>query len=178
MNPIQHLAGQYLFWTQPPMFAMEYLLQDAEKVQTLASLKWQSSLAMRAIITVGEKIWNMDRMGFLNTRIEVREGENKEGVLLATFKPGWNYHGTLTLTDGRTFKWKNANMWSTEWKWLTADEGELMKFSPDTKLSRMTRSEAKIELSPAAADFPEVELLVTLGWYIMLAMNIDAAAGS
>lgn len=178
MNPIQHLAGQYLYWTQPPLFAMEYQLHDAEHIQSLATLKWKSQLKMQASITIGERAWNFDLKGFFNRRIEIREGEDTEGTLTGTFKPGWNYHGTLTLADGRMFKWKNANMWNTEWKWTTMDDGDLMKFSPDTKLSRMTRSEAKIELSPAAADFPEVGLLATLGWYMMLVQNIEAASAS
>jgi hypothetical protein len=178
MNPIQHLAGQYLHWTQPPLFAMEYQLQDAERVQTLATLKWQTQLAMRATFTVGDHVWNIDRLGFLNVRIEIRDGETKKGDLVGTFKPSWNYHGTLTLADGRMFKWKNANIWGTEWKWTTMDDGDLMKFSPDSKLSRLTRSESRIELSPAVADFPEAPLLAALGWYMMLAMNMDAAAGS
>ncbi len=178
MNPIQHLAGQYLHWTQPPMFAMEYLLQDAEKVQTLATLKWQSQLTMRALVTIGARTLNFDRLGFLNVRIEIREGETKDGNLVGTFKPGWSYQGTLTLADGRMFKWKNANFWSTEWKWTTMDDGDLMKFMPDSQLSRLTRSESKIELSPAAADFPEAELLAALGWYMMLAMNMDGSVAT
>jgi hypothetical protein len=178
MNPIQRLAGQYLYWTQPPLFDMEYILQDAEQVQTLATLKWQSSFALRASITIGEQLFNIDRVGFLNTRIEIRKGTDKDGELIATFKQGWTYNGTLTFENGRKFEWKNANIWSSHWKWMTPDEGELMKFTPETKISRMTRSESKIEMYPPSADFPDVELLAVIGWYMMLVMNMDAASAS
>jgi hypothetical protein len=176
MNPIQHLAGQYLNWTQPPMFSKEYELHDAEGVQLLGQLKWESEWVMRATAIAGEKQWHFDRVGFMS-RVEVREG-TKEGVLIATIKRGWTYNGTLNYEDGRQFKWKNANMWQTTWKWQTVDEGDIMTFSSVNAITRITRSEAKIELTGAAADFPEVDLLATLGWYLMIVQAMDSAAAA
>jgi hypothetical protein len=175
MNPIQRLTEQYLYWTQPPAFSMDYLLQDAEAVQTLATLKWQTSLAMRASVTLGPQEFFIDRLGVLNPRIELRQGTGKAGALIATFTQGWTARGTLTFETGHRFEWKNANRWYTHWKWMTPDGGDLMKFTPDTKVSRLTRSESRIELYPPCADFPEVDLLAVLGWYLMLVINMEGA---
>jgi hypothetical protein len=169
MNPIQRLAGQSLYWTQAPLFKMDYLLQDAERVQTLATLQWQSSLAMRAIALIGAQAFYLDRLGWLNSRIEIRTGTDKQGDLIATFKNGWtSYNGTLAFETGRHFEWKNTHLWNSHWIWTTTDGGELMKFTPATKVSRLTRSESTIALYPPAADFPEVALLTVVGWYLML----------
>jgi hypothetical protein len=99
MNPIQRLVGQSLYWTQAPLFKMDYLLQDAERVQTLATLQWQSSLAMRAIAIIGAQAFYLDRPGWLNSRIEIRTGTDKQGDLIVKFTRRWtSYNGTLALS--------------------------------------------------------------------------------
>jgi hypothetical protein len=169
MNPIQHLAGQTLYWTQAPLFKMDYLLQDAERVQTLATLQWESSLAMRAMAKIGTQPFSLDRPGWLGRRIEIRTDTTQAGELIATFKHGWtSYNGTLRFETGQHFEWKNTHHWHSHWIWTTTGGGELMKFMPDTQIRRLTRSESRIELYPPAADFPEIALLAVLGWYMML----------
>ncbi len=176
MRMIQEAAGNELKWEQPPMFAREYELNEQAGIAPLATLQWVATFGTRAIATGNGRTYTYEREGFLNQRIAIREGDSKGGEPLAVFKPSWNGTGTLTFANGRVFHWKSTNIWQSEWKWVTPDEGEIMHFARDRKLKRMLRSEAKMMLHPAAADFPEVEVLVSLGWYLLLLRDQDAAS--
>jgi hypothetical protein len=154
---------------------MDYLLQDAEAVQTLATLTWHSSLAMRAGVTLGTQSFLIDRPSFLTRRMELRQGTDKDGALIATFTHGWTVRGTLTFETGQRFEWKNANIWYSHWKWTTPDGGDLMKFTPATQVRRLPRSESRLEVYPPCADVPETDLLAVFGWYLMLVITMEGA---
>ena len=86
---------------------------------------------------------------------------------VATYHAGWTGHGVLELGQGRRFQWAAADFWRSQWAWQGADGSTLVRF----------RS-ARVEVDPAAVTLPELALLVSLGWYllVLLARESDEAA--
>lgn len=178
MEPIRNAKNIPLYWVQPKTMARFYLLHGGD--HELASLDFQSAFGSLAIADTAEHTWSFKRMGFFNPRITVRLPD--EETDLATFEPRWTgTEGTLSLAGGRTFQWRASNFWATKFAFLDSAGEPLLLFmegSEQGRLSDLFKTQALLEITPAGWQVAELDLLVTLGWYLLILYHEDAAAGA
>jgi hypothetical protein len=170
MRSISEAAGEELKWMQPSARKQGFELRAGDEV--IGSLVWQ-----RASLAVGEtsdRQWTFKREGFWHPRVTVRVpgSDLNTGV----FHPSWMGGGTLELTDGRVLRFGTANLWRSQWEWQEAEGAALVRFK---SRRGFLRSAADVEITQNGAGFPELGLLVVLGWYLLVLLARDsAAAGS
>lgn len=162
--------GQTLQWVQRSAGRQAYELRAGEEL--IGSLVWQ-----RGSLAVGEiadRRWTVKREGFWHPRVTVRVQDSELDTVV--FHPSWRGGGFLELTSGRILRFKAANLWHSQWDWQEAEGEALVRFR---SRRGFLKSGADLEITPAAAGFPELSLLAVLGWYlIVLGTRDSAAAGS
>ena len=100
---------------------------------------------------------------------------------VATYHAGWTGRGVLELGQGRRFQWAAADFWRSQWAWQRDDGSTLVRFQSTRALGGLggqAGQGARVEVEPAAVALPELALLVSLGWYllVLLARESDEAA--
>ena len=166
MRRIRDVADRSLIWRQPRARAREYELQVDEEV--VATLRWgRGALAAAA---VADERWTFARAGFWRPRVTARaEGT---GAACAIFRAGWTGGGALETPAGRSFHWVPANLWHTHWSWREAGAGPVVHFGSRQGLVRI---EGQVDVEPEAVTLPELDLLVPLGWYLLVLLARDTA---
>jgi hypothetical protein len=168
---IGEVAGQDLVWVQPARSKQAFELHASDDV--VATLQFErSSLASGES---GEQKWTFKREGFWHPQVTVRIPGSDANV--AVFKPAWTGGGTLDLPQGRTLHFGAANFWHSQWDWSdVASQAPLVHFKSHAGLLRM---EGQVDVETTAVSYPELPLLVVLGWYLLILFARDsAAAGS
>ncbi len=175
MRCIGEATGQELLWGRAGVRRREYELRAGGEI--LAMLGWQRGSL--AIARVANGCWSFKRAGLCHPRVTVRTfGTDSE---VATYHAGWTGRGVLELRQGRRFQWAAADFWRSQWAWQAADGSTLVRFrnarSPGG-LGGQAGQGARVEVEPAAVALPELALLVSLGWYllVLLARESDEAA--
>ena len=74
------------------------------------------------------------------------------------------------MAGGRHFHWSATNLWRSRWVWREVDGTELVSLRSSQRL----RLSGLVERSQAATALPELDLLVTLGWYLMVMRAQDS----
>lgn len=171
METLISLSGQNLKWSQPHMTKMEYELGIDGKVA--AVLRFRSSFGSMATAETASGSWTFKRVGFFQTKVTVRESGSD--VDAAVFKNNtWNNGGSLEFLDGRTYL-ASTNFWATEYEFKTEAGETLVRFR---KIGGVLHASAEVEILTASAGLQGLPILVTLGWYLAILMQQDAAATS
>jgi hypothetical protein len=162
MQSIREAAGQDLQWKRVKWWKREFELRSGDEV--LAKLYKQNGMPG----VIGEAIdgqWNFKRRSFWNGEIVIADPTTLAEIGVA--KRGRKK--SLAFADGRTLTLKKTSRWKHQWVWLNDDETPLIHF----------QSNKHLILESAALSFPELSLLVTLGWHlIVLQQEEEAAAAS
>jgi hypothetical protein len=175
MEPIRTAKNLPLYWVQPRTMSRYYTLHSAE--HEYASLDFQSAFGSLAIAITAEHTWSFKRMGFFNPRVTVRlpDAEND----LAVYQPRWtNSEGTLTLSGGQSFQWSATNFWATRFAFLDSAGEALLWFkdgSQEGHISDLFKTQALLEIETRGWQLAELDLLATLGWYLLVLYHEDAA---
>ena len=75
---------------------------------------------------------------------------------------------TLSLPNGHDYFFKSWGFFTTHYRWRAADNTPLVTASARQRfMSPPTGSD--VEVHPPSAALPELDLLITLGWYLTLA---------
>jgi len=169
MRRLAEVVGQELRWTRPSARRRYDELRSGE--EPVATLQWKKgSLAVAEVATAR---WTFKRQGFWRQRVTVRrEGSDAD---IAGFDLGWFGGGTLDPGGGRRFRWGSANFWRSSWQWSAEDGTPLVRFVGQ---QRWTRLEGVVEVEGAAAELPDLPLLVTLGWYLLVMTANEEAEAS
>lgn len=169
MKAIREFAGQPLLWVQPRAMKQHFELRCGDEV--LAVMQWQSSWRSGATAETAEGSWFYKRQGLRQVMIESNEAD----LPIPAFSYRWMNSATLDFPDGHTYLWKRGGFWTIKRTWTTTDGVSLVAFK--TKYGFMkTGGEAAI--APFAASLPELPLLMTLGWYLMVTEMRAAATAS
>jgi len=171
MDPLQDYVGQDLMWTPRNVSGREHELRAGETV--LARLVRPSLWRERRIGTAANGSWAFARAGFWCTRVVVTD-EQSGAEVASLARSGWSGKGTLTLPDGREYRWRNGSVWGSKWTWLDTGDQPLMRF----KQTGAFKVRCTVVIEPAAAGDPHLTLLAMLGWYLMVLARADAAAAS
>lgn len=147
---------------------MEYELRTRGG-ELAATLRLRSSFGSFATAESADGCWTFKRVGFWRTKVTVRPcGSDAE---IAIFKNNtWSGGGTLELLDGRTFQATN-NCWQTRFGFETQAGEKLIEFES----SGLLHLSASVAIEPNAVSMAELPLMVMLGCYLVVMMNMDAA---
>ena len=168
MRRIADLVGQSLKWGQPSALKMEYELCTGDGELT-ATLHFRSSFGSFATAESADGCWTFKRIGFFQTKVTIRACGSGEDI--AIFKNNtWSGGGTLKLADGRTFQ-AATNFWQTKFGFETESGEKLIEFQK----SGLLHLSVTVETQPSALSTAELPLMVTLGCYLVVMMDMDAA---
>ena len=168
MRPISELGGQELLWIQPSARKREHELRAGDDL--VATLRFQ-----RGSLADAESAgfhWTFKRQGFWQPRVTVRTAGSDAD--LAVFHPRWVGGGTLEFPDGRAVRLSSANFWQSEWVWQDSDKPVIV-FKGRHGL---IKARGAVEIQPDAVAFPDLAMLVLLGWYLILLHADDSAAAT
>ena len=162
MRPIDDVITQELTWTRAGALQRTYELRaGAEVVATVRCAQWWGACA---VVEAGDSCWTFRRVGFWHPRVTVR-GVGSE-TDLATFHARGMGRGMLDLSPTRRFQ-RVATIFSPtspiQWTWQQTDGTPLVLVRP----YGLMKIRGKVEIKPAAAALPELDLLLTLGWYLL-----------
>jgi hypothetical protein len=169
MQSIRTADGGELVWQQPQALRQEYELRAGDDI--LATVRWQKHAGTLALAATADGRWTFKRQGFWRPRVTARAAGSD--VDIATFEAAWNGGGTLALEDAEYVRWAAGNFWQSQWAWLDADGAPLVSFH---NRQHLLKSGARVDLAPSAASRPDLPLLVTLGWYLLVLHAQDVAA--
>ncbi len=164
MRRIGEVRGQELAWTQTGYYHGEYELQAGDEV--VATLRWRGGSL--GIAETADGVWSFKRPGLRRSRVSIRRAGS--GTEIAVFSSSWIGGGTLELVGGRLFYWSATNLWRSRWVWREANGTELVSLRSRQRI----RLSGQVEWSQAAAALPELDLLVTLGWYLLVMRAQDS----
>lgn len=170
-HKIADLARRSLKWHQPKMLRMSYHLLDGEEI--VAVVEFRSAFGSFATARSADGTWTFKRTGFFRPVVTARaQGSEKD---IAVFRNDtWHRGGTFELPDGRTYL-ASTNFWATTYD-ITTQTGEpLISFKRIGGVFHLT---TEVEIHAAAARKPELPWMVMLGWYLIVLMQHDAAAGT
>lgn len=160
-----------LKWDQPSVLKMWYELRTPEG-EPAATLHFRSSFGSFATAESGDGCWTFKRTGFFRTKVTIRACDSD--VDIAIFKNNtWSGGGTLELADGRTFQ-AATNFWQTKFAFQTEAGEKLIEFQKGGLL----HLSARVEIQPGVCSNAELPLMVTLGFYLIVMMNMDAVAAA
>lgn len=171
MPKLSSLARRPLKWVQPKMLKMEYELQDDGRL--VATVIFRSMFGSLATASSDDGAWTFKRTGFFHPVVTVRlEGKEKD---IAFFRNNtWSRGGTLELADGRKYL-ASTNFWATTYEFTTEAGEHLISF---TRVGGVLHMSTDVEIHRAAAHMPEMPWIVMLGWYLIVLMHRDHAAGA
>ena len=172
MKHIGEVKGQELVWAQRGYCHGEYGLRAGD--DAVATLRWRGGSL--AVAETADGHWSFERPGYRRARVSVRTAGS--GTEIAVFSSNWTGGGTLELVGGRLFHWSATNLWRSRWVWREADGTDLASLRSRQRL----KLSGLVERSQAGAALPELGLLVTLGWYLVVMRaqdsTTDAAAAT
>ena len=170
MRRIADLYGQRLAWEQPSALKMHYELRAGSEV--VSTLRFRSSFGSFATAESDDGCWTFKRVGFWQTRATVRPCGSDDDI--ASFKNNtWSGGGTLELADGRTFP-ATTNFWQTKFGFETGSGEKLIQFES----SGLLHLSVTVEIHPSAIKMQELPLMVMLGCYLIVMMQMDAAVAA
>jgi hypothetical protein len=168
MLPFNPAHYDELQWRQPSAFARVYELRSGDS--TLAKLEFQKALGTLAIASTAAGSWTFKRSGFVAPKVSARIADTETEVALfeSSITAGG---GHLRLPGGEVLELRATNFWRTSWMLSTGDREPL--FHMHNK--GMVHHASEIELEAAAKSRPDLGLLLTLSWYILVLQMQDAA---
>ncbi|HUP65839.1 MAG TPA: hypothetical protein VM557_11235 [Thermoanaerobaculia bacterium] len=136
----------------------------------LASIRWAAGRGTLAHAQWGAHIWSFKRYGFLQPRVMIRrEGSD---VAVARFEPNLSGGGTLRLESGGEYRLV-GNFWRGEWRWTGGGGEDLVGFKRDFSVSE--KNEGHLTATSRRLEEERIQLLILLGWYVVIMMADDAA---
>ena len=167
MEAISSAIGLQLHWVQPKTMERRFELCGDDHL--FGSLRFESAFGTLATAELAGVRWTFKRVGFLNPRVTIREAGSNEN--LAVYWPTFWGDGWLEYVNGSLFHWKSINFWGTAWGF--ADPQEQLLFllksgSEHPKLADLLKTQAVVGIEPAGQHVPELPLLLSLGWYLMI----------
>lgn len=166
------LAGAAeLQWTQPKWSKRVYELRAGDAL--LATLEYPSSWKSHAHVRFGDDVFLIKPEGFFETRYTIRA--TADGEPIASGKNTFGSKSEVQFANGRSFKVMQKGFWRPEWQVVAPDNAVLLS---QTRAKGIFRSNAIVTLSPAAAQYPEIRMLLPLVHYLRLGAERAAAAAA
>jgi hypothetical protein len=163
----RQLSG--LEWRQESAFGQKHCLKMGDSV--LAEVAFVKTFGTLAEARTASAAWSFKRKGVFSSTVGARPlGEERE---IAAYHPNWSSHkGLLRLESGEEFHLRAANFWASEWVLSDAEGQALLKFHNRGFL----KHGAQLDVDEMIKAHPQLLLLITLTWYILLLHQMDSTA--
>jgi len=167
ISPLSAVDRTTLRWLRTRDHPDAFSLLSGEA--TVATLEWAQRGGSLATLRSATGEWTLKRGGFLNPHITVRFGEKT----LARLSVHFNHH-QIDLASGRSYRFHRAGVLVPAWTVTRSAGEELLHLEPVREGRHLVAG--AIVVSAAAADLPDLLLLVAISWYfIVLAWFEDEA---
>ena len=152
---------------KPGFFRRRYEFFNNDNL--LASLEFKSAFNYRAIISIGNKQWQIRAYGFWNRFLEISTDQSPFTKLHLEF--GWKRK--LQYKDGRNnqYFFKRTRAWKSNWAWLD-EKGNPVIEMRSNQLS--CRNRGHVLLSQQGNE--DMYLMILIGWYQLMMYESQAAA--
>ena len=167
---IRDLAGSTVVWRQPSQLRQEYEMVFGEEV--VATLRWRKNVGTNAVARSPDGTWSFKAAGFLNPRVTIRLPNSDYDF--AVFRPRNTGEGVLEAMADQRYTWRCVNFWQNTWAFFDTEGDRLLTIKPDSAGPKLG---AQLAIELKASAHQEIGYLVVLGWYLMVLMAEDAAAG-
>lgn len=169
MRTIADVASQELVWVQPARLQRVFELHASDDV--VAVLRFESA-SLASGETAWQK-WTFKRERFWRGQVTIRTPDSVDAVV---FKPARMGGGALELSQGRLLHFGAANFWHSRWDWSDNEsQAPLIHFKSRPGL---LKTEGQVDIETKAVTYPELPLLVVLGWYLLIVFARNAAAAA
>ena len=156
----ENIAAE-LVWDQPKWSRRYYELRAGE--ERIAIMQYPSMWRSEAHVAFGEDKFVIAPAGFWETRLVVRTVDTNTGI--AATRSSWRGMREIVFTNGRSFKFQPRGILQTSWVFIPTGNDEILTIR---KHPRSFHAGARITLSTAAAQYPEIRVLLALGFHLML----------
>jgi hypothetical protein len=155
-----------LEWRQPAL-ARKYELSGPSGAY--ARLEFQKLAGSLALGTTARGSWTFKRQGMLKSQINIRFADSEQP--LATYEPNFTgQKGALKYKGGQYVEFQATNFFNTEWQWLTPEGVGLIGF----RQKGAGKPSAQVFLGEDALERVDLDLLLLLGFYVLLLLREDA----
>ena len=129
----------------------------------LAVLRREKAFRTVAAAEAADGRWTFRRVGLINPRVGVRPAESDTDV--AILETGRKGGGMLRFSDGKRYTWVNVNSRGWEWAFTLEDGTVLVRFLVRASVSEY---EGDVQVESAGRGLEELNLLLLLGWYLVV----------
>lgn len=141
--------------------------------EPIAELRWNTGIAAEgATARTADGEWAFDRAGLLTKGVRI---EAEKGISAEYDAGGWEGGGELATPLGTRLTFRPANVLSTRWAFVDAEERPYVTFL--LEMRRLFRTVQVVRLEPAGVGSGELPLLVTLGTWLAVLARRDQASG-
>ena len=187
LRAIRDFAGIPLRWVQTDAIGLlgsrlKFELRCGEEILGLVRYQGVERGRPQALARTKQGTWS-----FRGRSIEVAiETDNGDRTLVRPYgqRRSFNshltpYHNpTLSLPNGHDYFLKKWGFWTTDHRWLAADDTALVTFRVRHQGFLMWSSIwGEVEVHPPAAALSELDLLITLGLYLALTPPVGGGGG-
>ena len=165
-----HLDTSDLQWRQPAVAQKFELSGPAGVYARLELKKLAGSLGFG---TTSRAAFNFKRQGMLKSQLSIRLADTEKD--LAIYEPNFTgKKGKLTYSGGQYVEFVATNFPKTEWQWLTPEGDGLIGF----RLRGTGKPNAAVFVGDDGAERVDLDLLLLLGFYILLLLREESPDGS
>jgi hypothetical protein len=179
MRPLHAYLAAPLYWTQPKALTRAYELHanapDSDVHVAMLCFDHPFGSLANGQTTTGW--WSFRRAGFFRSTVTVCSRGCEDTV--AVYRPRWTgTEGEITTGHG-TYTFKTANFWGTRYRIQTPEGEPLVTYRsgcPNTRLRDLFKSQSTVTITTSGSNEPYIDLLVVLGWYLIVLSRDDTAA--
>ncbi len=178
MKSISNLSGEQLSWIQPKATHQFFELRTQDDLY--AALNFPKSHGSLAEAESADGKWTLKRVGFFHPKITVRNaGEEND---YAVFVPNlMATSGSLEFSNGKKFIWQSSNFWATKFEFKNEAGNSVIAFKSgidDPKFKDWFKTQARVEILSTKESGKDISLLILLGWYLIIVLQMDSATGA
>jgi hypothetical protein len=175
LRSLEGSTGRALVWSKKRSKEAGSIYELRNGTDVVGVIKPTGRAWVSAVGESSEGVWFFSMRGFLKKVVEVRRSMTGPPAATFTFS-GLGSGGTLTLADGRVFKWDTKGLFRQRFFWVGSDGIPLVYLNHASSLLR-ERLETTVERPDLSND--DLSLLTLLGlynWHIYQHMFATALA--
>jgi len=175
MQPLREHLDAPLYWIQPKTLSRHFELRTDDA--TLGRLDFETAFGSLATARTASRAWSLKRVGFFKPLVTVRVAGTETNIAL--YRPRWTgTEGEIEL-EGHRYTFKVSNFWATQFEIRDSLDRLVVSYGSGAKKRRfgdLFRTQAVVHVYTQGLADATVELLVLLGWYLIVLHNEDASA--
>ena len=89
--------------------------------------------------------------------------------------------GILEFNNGKKYQWHSSNFWATKFEFKDSEGESVVVFrsgDEEPKLKDWFKTQARVEFPDHKKKLDELSILVLLGWYLIIVLQMDSYTGA